>query len=223
MRRFPIAPGDLILGDRVYANPPGIAHVVEAGGDVLVRMSVSSLPLLDVRGKRFPLLTRLRKVRIAQVQEWKVTCPTPGGGNVKGRVCALRRSRTALRRELRRLERKASRKQKKLGPAAREAAKYVFVFTTVPSEILSAADVLELYRIRWQIELSFKRLKSLVGLGHLPKYDPASSRAWLYGKLLVAFLAERLAYEASSISPWGFPLSIKEAANGGLSPQNALA
>jgi hypothetical protein len=38
-----------------------------------------------------------------------------------------------------------------------------------------------LYRSRWQIELAFKRMKSLMGLGHLPKKDPVSCRAWLIG------------------------------------------
>lgn len=46
--------------------------------------------------------------------------------------------------------------------------------------------------MRWQIELVFKRLKSIAQLGHLPKHDDRSSRAWLYGKLLVTLLAQKL-------------------------------
>jgi hypothetical protein len=38
------------------------------------------------------------------------------------------------------------------------------------------------------VELTFKRLKSIVQIGHIPKHDEKSSRAWLYGKLLVALL-----------------------------------
>ena len=63
--------------------------------------------------------------------------------------------------------------------------------------------ILEWYRVRWQIELAFKRLKSLAGLGHLPKYDAASSRAWLYGKLLVSLMTERMQRYARAFSPWG--------------------
>jgi hypothetical protein len=66
--------------------------------------------------------------------------------------------------------------------------------------------VLEWYRSRWQIELVFKRLKSLAGLGHLHKYDAASARAWLYGKLLIALLCQKLARLGRDISPWGYYL-----------------
>jgi IS4 transposase len=59
-------------------------------------------------------------------------------------------------------------------PETLEFAKYVVVFTTRYSG--SAAEILEWYRMRWQIELEFKRLKSLVQLGHLPKHDDRSSR-----------------------------------------------
>ena len=54
--------------------------------------------------------------------------------------------------------------------------------------------------------LVFKRFKSLAQLGHLPKRDDESAKAWLYGKLLVALLVEKLIRHASAISPWGYPL-----------------
>jgi len=41
------------------------------------------------------------------------------------------------------------------------------VFTTLQAE--SVAQVLEFYRLRWQIELAFKRMKTLAQLGHLPR------------------------------------------------------
>ena len=92
-----------------------------------------------------------------------------------------------------------------------EAARYVYVFTTVPDDLLSSTEVLELYRGRWQIETCFKRLKSIMGFGHLPKYDPRSCRAWLYGKLVVALLAERMVDSAQRFSPWGYELMLPTA------------
>ena len=62
------------------------------------------------------------------------------------------------------------------------------------------SDVVLLKRLRWQVELVFKRFKSLVGLGHLPKHDPTSARAQLYGKLLVALLVEKTLLHAGAIS-----------------------
>ena len=93
-----------------------------------------------------------------------------------------------------------------------EFARYVIVFTTFPKAAFSAAQVLEWYRTRWQVELVFKRFKSLAQLGHLPKYDDESAKAWLYGKLLVALLVEKLIRHASTVSPWGYSLEALPAA-----------
>jgi Transposase DDE domain len=99
----------------------------------------------------------------------------------------------------RRLHRRASKKQMSTRPGTFEFAKYVLLFTTRFSG--STTEVLDLYRTRWQIELLFKRLKSLALIGHLPKHDARSSRAWLYGKLLVALLTEKLIRVGRDISP----------------------
>jgi hypothetical protein len=61
--------------------------------------------------------------------------------------------------------------------------------------------------VRWQIELVFKRLKSLAQLGHVPKHDDRSARAWIYGKLLVALLTQKLIRIGRAISTSGCPLS----------------
>jgi hypothetical protein len=87
-----------------------------------------------------------------------------------------------------------------------EFAAYVIVFTTLPEESFAPGEVLEWYRLRWQIELVFKKLKSLMQLGQLPKHDAASARAWLYGKLLVSLLGRELMKLGRDISPWGYRL-----------------
>ena len=81
------------------------------------------------------------------------------------------------------------------------------MFTTFPAAAFPAERVLEWYRLRWQVELVFKRFKSLAQLGHLPKRDDESAQAWLYGKLLVALLVEKLIRYALAFSPWGYYLA----------------
>ena len=66
----------------------------------------------------------------------------------------------------------------------------------MPNKV-TAGQALELYRIRWQIEIAFKRLKSIMGLGHLPKKDEESLRAWLHGKLFAALLAQAIVDEGA--------------------------
>ncbi len=91
-------------------------------------------------------------------------------------------------------------------PDTLEAAGYIFVFTTLPKHMTTPSGVLEIYRERWQIELVFKRLKSLIALGHLPKQDPVGSKAWIHGKLFAACLIEAVIHAGERFFPWGFPL-----------------
>jgi IS4 transposase len=111
-------------------------------------------------------------------------------------LCAAQKARVRVVRE-------SQRNGTRLQPETLEAADYVFVFTTLAAAY-DASNVMELYRARWQIELAFKRLKSLVQLGHLKKHDKIAARAWLQGKLLVAFLVDALLVTAERISPWGY-------------------
>jgi hypothetical protein len=205
-RRFPVTSGDLLLGDRIYANRRGIEHVVRNGGDVLVRMNLTNLPLEKESGKPLPLLRRLETLRIGEVGEWPCWIAPAGTERIRARVCAIKRDRTATQLACRKLLRRESRKGEKLRPETLESCAYVFVLTTVPAERISAASVLEIYRGRWQVELAFKRLKSILELSHLPKQDPQGARAWLHGKLLAAFLVEVLVHAGNSFSPWGYPL-----------------
>jgi len=155
-RRVPVRAKDIMLGDRIYATPPGVAHVVDSGGDVLVRLNRQTLPLFDSKRERMDVLRLLRGIKRGRPYQWKVRVQHPKSGWMNGRLIAIKLSAEAARLARRRL----------------------------------------------------KRMKSIMGLGHLPKTDPNSSRAWLHGKLFVALLVERMIEAAKSFSPWGYPLDV---------------
>ena len=211
-RHFPVSEGDHVLADRGYSTAAGLGHVASAGGRVTVRVNTGSLRLRTPEGGDFDLLARVGGLeRAGAVGSW----PTVAVGRdvaVPGRVCAVRKSREAVRRAHGKLRRKAAKSGKRTKPETLEFARYVIVFTTFPEAEFGAAEVLEWYRVRWQVELVFKRFKSLARLGHLPKHDDESARAWLYGKLLVALLVEKLVRHAGAVSPWGYRLEALEAA-----------
>lgn len=204
LARLPLLPDDLVLADAGYCSVAGIHTVVQQGADVVVRVNPVNFPVFGPSGRRRSLLRPLRRLaRPGQAGEWPVFLQRPGGW-IEGRVCALRKSAAAIASAERRLQRRASKKQMRLRPETLEYARYVIVFTTWRTA--PASQILQWYRLRWQIELAFKRLKTLAQLGHLPKYDERSSRAWLYGKLLVALLAHKLMRVGRDISPWGYLL-----------------
>jgi hypothetical protein len=208
--RFSLGAGDLALADAGFCNPAGVEAVVAQQADVCVRLNPASLPLFYEDGTPFALAQALAGLdRPAEVAAWPVWVHA-GEQILPGRLCAIRKSEAAIQQAQRRIRDKR-RRQIKIGPLAELCSRYVLVFTTLGEAQADAAKVLELYRLRWQIELSFKRLKSLAGLGHLPKYDDRSSRAWLYGKLFLALLTEKMMRLGKSFSPWGYMLAIPSA------------
>jgi hypothetical protein len=199
-----VHPQELILADAGYCSIAGIEHVQRRGADVLVRVNPQSFVAYSPNGRRMALLPRLRTLsREGQHGEWRVILHAQDS-SFAGRLCAVRKSARSIQHAHRRLERKASKKQMSTRPGTFEFAKYVLVFTTRFRG--STTEVLELYRRRWQIELLFKRLKSLALIGHVPKHDARSSRAWLYGKLLIALLAEKLIRIRRDISPRSYAI-----------------
>jgi Transposase DDE domain len=204
--RFPFRSGELVLADAGYSHPAGIAAVVRQGADVCVRVNPASLPLGGKQGSPFQLLEAVKTLqRAGEIGEWRVWVRV-GDQRIAGRVCGVRKSEQAIEKAQRKLRRKQQQGKSHATPETREYACYVLVFTTLPSRLATTRQVLECYRLRWQIELTFKRLKSIVRLGHVPKLDDQSSRAWLYGKLFVSLLTERLVRVGSAISPWGYYL-----------------
>ena len=208
LRRVPVQRGDLLLGDRVYGAPPGIAQVTRSGGAVLVRVSLQILPLFDRKGQRMKLRDRLKRLRIGDVCEMPAYVHGPRNERIAGRLIALRRSRHSTRAVLKRLKRKHQKNMTTPSKIALETARYLLLWTSVPAAHFRAPELLEMYRLRWQIELAFKRVKSIMGLGQLPKHADPSSRAWLHGKLVVALLIEKLIHAAESFSPWGYDFEV---------------
>jgi hypothetical protein len=204
LTRFAVHPGDVLMADRGLAHRRGIRHVVKHGGDVVVRMNLVSVPLEDAKGHEFRLLPRLRKLTIGQAMAWPAVMRDEHG-TIDVRVCALKKSAEQTRNAQEKLRQTATKKGRNLQPDTLEAAGYVVVLTTLAD--VPARLILELYRYRWQIELAFKRLKSLLHLGHLKKTDPVGAKAWLQGKLLVATLIETLVAVGERFSPWGYFLA----------------
>jgi hypothetical protein len=91
LTRFAVQRGDVLMADRGLAHRRGIRHVVQHGGDVVVRMNLVSVPLEDAQGREFRLLPRLRKLSIGQAQSWSAVMRDDNGA-IDVRVCALKKS-----------------------------------------------------------------------------------------------------------------------------------
>lgn len=207
LERFSARASEILIGDRAYGSRAGMTHVAEQGAFFVVRFPWPAVPLESADGESFSLLDALRSLPEAGAGEFAVRFQTPGGKWMDARLVATRKSEPAAARG----RQQALRARTKKGYAAvdirtLELASYFFVLTNLPPDV-SAESVLQLYRLRWQIEMKFKTLKSLFHLDEVPARNDESLRVYVLAKLLIALLVDSLLDEADSFSPWGYPIT----------------
>jgi hypothetical protein len=122
-------------------------------------------------------------------------CPTGRLPHDSSRIACPTTWSSALERDC------GARSVRELSARVFESAKYVLIFTTASRERLDAQRCLDGYRLRWQIELQFKRWKSLCGFDLLPNTRDDTTLAWLYAKVLLGALLDRMASIPTELSP----------------------
>ncbi len=210
LERLPVRKGDVILADRYFLTASGMAHLSAADAHAVIRLRWKHPRMVDSKGRICRALDLAKRLRVGKTGDWAVYLPLPDGHRIAGRIVALRLPTPLAKRAQRRAQRVASKKQYRLDQRTLDAAQYVFLFTSLPSDRLSAVDVLELYRYRWQIELAFKWLKQLLKIGRLPHKDPQAAAGWIQAKLVVALLLETLFRSARIFSPWGYDIATRQ-------------
>jgi hypothetical protein len=189
--RIPVIKGEIRIGDRAYMQPDRIATILDGGGDVVVRSGWRNARWLEETGEPVDLLAEFRKATDGLIDR-PIWIGRKGGAALALRLVALRKSEAAAA-ESRRVARLQARKEGyQISQEALAAADWLIVVTSLEAEEFSTTDVLALYRLRWRIELGFKRLKSLIGLQGPPGTDEASARAYVLAHLLMMLLLEPL-------------------------------
>jgi IS4 transposase len=204
LSRFAWAAGDVAVADRYYARPRELRPVVEAGADLVVRTGWNSLRLITPEGEPFGLPAALDAVGEGPAEHAvRVDERRPDGAALPLRLVVARLPADAAGRARRRLREDATKRGRTPDPRSLAAAGFVLLLTSLPPDEFPPARVLALYRLRWRVELAFKRLKSLLGLGELPAASPGLARAWLSAKLVLALLAEDASGALAALSPSG--------------------
>ena len=203
LRRAKVAAGEIWLGDRNYAKAEGLHHVRQADADFVVRISWNSLSLRTAKGHPFDLAGRLARLGKAADAEWSAVAHTRDGKNVPIRILARRKPDEAIEHEIKRITEKAARRGRtrrsgKPDPRSLIAAQYTIVATSLDEP---ADQIFDLYRLRWQIEIAFKRLKSLLHIDRPEAKDPELLRTWLLTHVIAALLIEDHADEALDSPP----------------------
>jgi hypothetical protein len=206
-RGTPLA-GEIRLGDRGYANAQAwqrYCEAAEGGADYIVRMRWSTVRLVDEAGAPLDLIKLLQALpaesethdSAVRVQSGRHQTPAPI------RLVVRRNTPEATAAAEKRLRQRASRKQTQLDPRSLIAAGFLVLATSLPAGDFPATEVLAVYRLRWQIELAFKRLKSLLHIDRIRTRTEAGTRCWLYAHLIVALLCDDLSQDVLESFPSG--------------------
>src|SRR5213593_3983415 len=173
LKHFTLAPGDVAVADRGYAQCQGMRAAVAQGADLIVRLNPFSVVLSDAAGAPLELCVTLKRQKTETLRTLAVTlCAAGGQHEVRGWVHAYR-----LNAEQANRARQKCRQGHKKG---------------TPPAVLTAQTIMALYRCRWQVEIAIKRWKSVLDVDALrAKATSPLAEVWLHGKLLYALMLER--------------------------------
>lgn len=161
-----IDPNGLYFADRAYGKTPQIEYICEHGANFIFRFSPSQvkffvdakckkkidfLSLIKERNEKFSFLCffkhnkMIRTIRV-------IASPLP---KEKADIAVQKVKRTSVK------------KQRSLQASTAEFAKWLFLSSSLSPDDFSDEDIISAYRNRWQIELHFKRSKSLLNFHRL--------------------------------------------------------
>ncbi len=189
LKNFEINKKHLIIADRAYGTITSIEHCLNNGGNFILRIKNKSFNLYNDKEEKIILSDWLKTIG-SKPAELTVYIKGSEKKLIPLRICAVRKTEEEILIAEKRLKESESKKQITYSDDTKYTHQYMFVITSLPKSI-SAEKVLEFYRLRWQVELVFKRYKSLLGLGNIPTKTKESSKVWLNGKMFLALLIEK--------------------------------
>ena len=179
--------GDVVLGDRAYGTARGLNAVREVGAHAVVRITPCNVRTFDEHRQPINLVKMEDQVPTVGAVEYIVTIPVPPQPTKSHKIWKTSRAIAWI-------------------PARAIAGRtrsgdVIWIVTTLDAKQLPALQAMALFRLRWQIELFFKRLKSLLHLDTLPSREGPTARSWILARLIAAALAQRLCLLYTSPSP----------------------
>jgi hypothetical protein len=189
LTNFEIKPRHLYIGDRAYGKPTSMAHCFSGGGDFIFRIKKGAFDIYEVIDKtKINLVEELKKLEDGKELDMDCRFKNSKGEFVPIRICAMKKPKNTHETD---------------GNDTKFMNNYIVVVTSILDFCkITAKDILDLYRVRWQVELYFKRLKSLLGFGDVPNKTDKNIEAWLNAKLIAAILLELTTAEVD-FSPSG--------------------
>ena len=175
LTNFTVKPADLFLGDRAYGTKTSMEHCLAGKGNFIFRIRRNAFDIYDAKGKKIDLIERLKRIKNGKTLNLKCFFLNSKNESRPIRICAMIKPKDVVESP---------------EDDTDFMNNFIVLVTSILKKEISAKDILELYRLRWQVELYFKRLKSLMGFGDIPNKTEDNIRIWLNAKLVVAIMLE---------------------------------
>jgi hypothetical protein len=185
----PITPGDIYVADRGYMKADRLTSVLMAGADIVVRTGWKQVRWLNADCTPLNMITILDAADTGMIDQ-SIMIARSGGDPLRLRLVGFRKSAEAIARAHKKTRREATKECRKVNADTLKAAEWTLLVTSLKASEFSAEALGTLYRSRWRIEMAFKRMKSLIGLGGPPGADPQVAKAWILAHLLLVLLLE---------------------------------
>src|SRR5262244_468418 len=214
LARYRWQAGEVMVADRGYGYRRSVALAVRQQADVVVRIHPATFPLETEAGQPFNVLRWLRQ-RGGAEREWHGWCRWAGQPYAV-RLVAAKLDPTATRRARRRARRKAQKAGRTITAPTLAVAGWLLLITTLDAGTWSTADVLYVYRARWQVELVFKRMKQLLRLNQIRSTHQTSVEATVRALLVAWALQEGIMSELRAHLPTDTPPTPRAVSSWGL-------
>ena len=168
---------EIRVADRVHCRVEGLATVIAAGADVVVRASWQSARWQDEGGCKVDIIREL-STNLTGCIDRPIELGRDKAAALPLRLIAVRMPKAEAVKAVAEARAKSRSKQCEIQPGTLIAAEWVIIVTSLASTQYSTGRVLEIYRLRWRIEIAFKRLKSVVGLAGPPGHCALVAKAW---------------------------------------------
>ncbi|MCP5010306.1 MAG: transposase [Aestuariibacter sp.] len=189
---YPLQDGDVVLIDRGYNQPKTLIAQASKGVSLVLRYNAHGMNLYRENGEKINWYEELKscqgKTHCIKVQV------RHKGEYIEGYVHACRLPPEQAAQARRRVRANAKKKGHTVRQSTLRLAEWILVFTTLPPSLLSSDTIAQLYRVRWQVELVIKRMKSLLDIDQLRAREGGELAAlYLHGKLLYTWVVEKRA------------------------------
>lgn len=190
LRHYPLRDGDVVVADRGYNSASALIACADRGVAVLVRYNPHGLNLYDAEAAKIDGLAQLQSTTETA---WCLPVRVQVNGEfIEGTLHGGRLPPAQAAQARRRVRIQAKQKRRPAQARTLALAEWVWVLSTLPPAVLPTATVLALYRLRWQVELVIKRLKSIARIDHLrARRGSTLADLYLHGKLLYAWVLEQ--------------------------------